>query len=254
MVCWRSGVRVVVCGCWFGTTLLNPPLGGDVPEGIFSFHDRFAEKGRERSARHRHWNFILTVGRQDLGETVRGTGRIELRPVPVRSVHKTGHGLCGGTQSECSRRAARHDSALCRRHRRGRSCSMMSKLLDVPVAPIRRMACSLPSRHAWEDREREALDWQHKGGEQGDPFMPLLFSLAIHNALVEVLRQLWEGNSCSHTSMTCTSFQSQTAPAHFTTRLLTGCTPWQKLARGTLPESALPAWPGWGLMCGASVG
>ena len=36
--------------------------------------------------------------------------------------------------------------------------------------------------------------WQHEGGEQGDPLMPLLFSLAIHDALVEVRRHLrdWE--------------------------------------------------------------
>ena len=34
-------------------------------------------------------------------------------------------------------------------------------------------------------------------------------------------------NSCSHTSMTCKSFQSQTAPAHFTSCCLTDCTPWQ---------------------------
>ena len=34
---------------------------------------------------------------------------------------------------------------------------------------------------------------QHEGGEQGDPLMPLLFSLAIHNALAEVKEQLLDG-------------------------------------------------------------
>ena len=34
---------------------------------------------------------------------------------------------------------------------------------------------------------------QHEGGEQGDPLLPLLFSLAIHNSLAEVKAQLAEG-------------------------------------------------------------
>ena len=139
--------------------------------------------------------------------------------------------------------------------------SMMSKLLDVPglqkLLPFVRKAYSQPSRYAWEDREDERhWIWQHESGEQGDPLMPLLFSLAF----LEVRRHLREGNSCSHTLMMCTSFQSQTAPAHFTTCWLTDCTTWQgsssmkgKLAHGTLPASALPGWPSWGPMCGARV-
>ena len=76
--------------------------------------------------------------------------------------------------------------------------SMMSKLLDVPglqkLLPFVRKAYSQPSRYAWEDREGERhWIWQHEGGEQGDPLMPLLFSLAIHDALVEVRRHLREG-------------------------------------------------------------
>ena len=34
---------------------------------------------------------------------------------------------------------------------------------------------------------------QHEGGEQGDPSMPLLFSLAIHNALAAVKEELEAG-------------------------------------------------------------
>ena len=76
--------------------------------------------------------------------------------------------------------------------------SMMSKLLDVPglqkLVPFVRKAYSQPSRYAWEDREGERhWIWQHEGGEQGDLHMPLLFSLAIHDALVEVRRHLREG-------------------------------------------------------------
>ena len=48
-----------------------------------------------------------------------------------------------------------------------------------------------PSQHIWEDSEgRRHVIEQHEGGEQGDPLMPLLFSLAIHNALVEVQANL----------------------------------------------------------------
>ena len=39
----------------------------------------------------------------------------------------------------------------------------------------------------WKDLDGVQHDvHQHEGGEQGDPLMPLLFSLAIHNALLEV--------------------------------------------------------------------
>ena len=34
---------------------------------------------------------------------------------------------------------------------------------------------------------------QHEGGEQGDSLMPLLFSLANHNALAEFKEQLLDG-------------------------------------------------------------
>ena len=51
-----------------------------------------------------------------------------------------------------------------------------------------------PTRCAWEDEHgtrREVV--QHEGGEQGDPLMPLLTSLAVHNSLCEVKRFLLPG-------------------------------------------------------------
>ena len=75
---------------------------------------------------------------------------------------------------------------------------MMAKLLEVPrlrrLLPFVRKPYSTPSCYTWEDAEGRAHQiWQHEGGEQGDPLMPLLFSLAIHNALEEVRGQMQEG-------------------------------------------------------------
>ena len=69
--------------------------------------------------------------------------------------------------------------------------SMLQKLLDLPrlrrLLPFVRNSYSAPSCYTWEDSEGTAHRIrQHEGSEQGDPLMPLLCSLAIHNALEEV--------------------------------------------------------------------
>ena len=76
--------------------------------------------------------------------------------------------------------------------------SMLQKLLEVPrlrrLLPFVRKSYNAPSCYSWADSEgRVHQIWQHEGGEQGDPLMPLLFSLAIHNALEEVRGQMQEG-------------------------------------------------------------
>ena len=69
--------------------------------------------------------------------------------------------------------------------------AMLSKLREVPglqiLLPFVRQAYSSLSSYSWENEEgqRHTIE-QHEGGEQGDPLMPLLFSLAIHNALKDV--------------------------------------------------------------------
>ena len=69
--------------------------------------------------------------------------------------------------------------------------AMLGKLLEEEnlrcLLPFVRMVYSQPPRYHWEDEDgcRKEI-CQHEGGEQGDPLMPLLFCLAIHNALVEV--------------------------------------------------------------------
>ena len=71
-------------------------------------------------------------------------------------------------------------------------------LFEVPklqqLLPFVRKAYGAPSCYRWDDAEGQQYQiWQHEGGEQGDPLMPLFFSFAMHNALLEVKRQLQDG-------------------------------------------------------------
>ena len=56
------------------------------------------------------------------------------------------------------------------------------------------MFCGTPSKFLWED-ELGVVNHipQGEGGEQGDPLMPLLFSLGQHRALVSVAGELRRG-------------------------------------------------------------
>ena len=62
------------------------------------------------------------------------------------------------------------------------------------ILPFVLMSYGQPSRYAWAD-EDDTRSWinQAEGGEQGDPLMPLLFSLGITGALATVQEQLGEG-------------------------------------------------------------
>ena len=76
--------------------------------------------------------------------------------------------------------------------------SSMMKLRDTPslqgLLPFVRAVCSRPSCYKWRDSSGTCHDiHQHEGGEQGDPLMPLLFSLAIHDALQRVKEGLFPG-------------------------------------------------------------
>ena len=59
----------------------------------------------------------------------------------------------------------------------------------------------------WEDDLWQAHRvTQGEGGEQGDPLMPMLFSLGQHAALEAVAHRLREGErDCWFSSTTCTS-------------------------------------------------
>ena len=75
--------------------------------------------------------------------------------------------------------------------------SMLGKLLEVPLRaliPFVRTAYAQPTSYEWEDQHGSRHQiWQHEGGEQGDPSLPLLFCLAVHNSLTAIQDQLRPG-------------------------------------------------------------
>ena len=62
------------------------------------------------------------------------------------------------------------------------------------MLPFVRLSYATPSRFSWwdDDGERHVVT-QAEGGEQGDPLMPLLFSIGIQGALEEVATMLFPG-------------------------------------------------------------
>ena len=73
--------------------------------------------------------------------------------------------------------------------------AFLKKLLNVPslqgLLPFVRATYADPTSYAWADEAGEVHHIvQAEGGEQGDPLMPLLFSLAIHDPLEEASREL----------------------------------------------------------------
>ena len=76
--------------------------------------------------------------------------------------------------------------------------AMLGRLYAMPTArsllPFVRMSHAQPSSYQWFDESGEArFVIQAEGGEQGDPLMPLLFSIGIQAALEEVATALLPG-------------------------------------------------------------
>ena len=76
--------------------------------------------------------------------------------------------------------------------------AMLGKLASVPKArdalPFVRLSYGGPTEYTWADANgQQHLIRQAEGGEQGDPLMPLLFALGIHDALREVAERLQPG-------------------------------------------------------------
>ena len=76
--------------------------------------------------------------------------------------------------------------------------AMLGRLERMPrasaILPFVRLSYAQPSTYSWFDEEGERkVVTQAEGGEQGDPLMPLLFSIAIQGALEQVARLLKPG-------------------------------------------------------------
>ena len=157
-----------------------------------------AEEGRWRE-RHRHRHHAK-VGCQDLGEAIQ---QVEAACAPFQFALSTragvdcvGHAVRVMTETNPDATLLSIDGVGAYDH--VLRSAMMAKLLEVPglrpLLPFVRSIYSQPSRYVWRDEAGDLHEIrQHEGGEQGDPLMPLLFSLAIHNALLEAKLEMLDG-------------------------------------------------------------
>ena len=66
------------------------------------------------------------------------------------------------------------------------------------ILPFVRLSYAQPSRYSWVDEEgHRRTVTQAEGGEQGDPLMPLFFSIGIQQALEEVAAAMLPGEQLS---------------------------------------------------------
>ena len=72
--------------------------------------------------------------------------------------------------------------------------SMLTRLRSMPgtreILPFVRLSNAQPSEYSWYDESGRRTVRQAEVGEQGDPMVPLLFSIGIQGALEEVSRSL----------------------------------------------------------------
>ena len=124
-----------------------------------------------------------------------------MRSVPVRSINQGRNGLRGhmfraATDSDAAATVLSVDGIGAYDHT-SRS-AMLERLSRMPKAwailPFVRLSYGHPSTCSWWDQngDRRAVS-QAEGGEQGDPLMPLLFSIGIQGALEEVAGTLEAG-------------------------------------------------------------
>ena len=76
--------------------------------------------------------------------------------------------------------------------------SMLKKVQQKPklrqLLPFVKMSYGGPSRYYWRDDQGKRHEIkQGEAGEQGDPLMPALFALGLHDTLVKVKEQMQEG-------------------------------------------------------------
>ena len=139
--------------------------------------------------------------------------------------------------------------------------SILSKLYEIPslcsLLPFFRKTYARASTCWWSDEDGVSHRiGQHEGGEQGDPLMALLFSVAVHNALAEVKEQLLDGEFLfaflDDVHVMAKPDRIRTIYDLFTVKLssMAGICTQGRPARGTKRECALRGWQNWGLLYG----
>ena len=123
--------------------------------------------------------------------------------------------------------------------------------------------CLTPSGHQWFNDDGECRRvTQAEGGEQGDPLMPLLFSLGIEGASEEVAASLsFQVSSCAHFWTMFIWSANQIAPFFCTisTRMpssglqASSCIK-ERPECGTGLTQCRTVWRSWVLMCGRKTG
>ena len=147
----------------------------------------------EDFARDCRWNIVPQVGGEEFGEAVQQGSGTSMRSVPVRPFNEGRHRLRGARDTSSDRRQPHCIGAYDHLFRG----AMLSKLLSEPalhgLLPFVRAMYSEESHYTWRDDSENLHDIvQCEGGEQGDPLMPLLFSLGIHDALSEAKNMMGE--------------------------------------------------------------
>ena len=148
------------------------------------------------NARHRDGHLFSQVGRLTLARQFGKVCTISIRLVNSAGTDCVGHAVRAMTDADPNATILSIDGIGAYDH--VLRSAMMSKLYSVPelrgLLPFVRSTYAHPKSYRWQDAVGVTHQvHQVEGGEQGDPLMPLLFSLAIHDALMAVKAELREG-------------------------------------------------------------
>ena len=199
--CWLRDGGIVVCSLHQLGAVQSAIRSGSSDHGG---QIDCAREARWWSEGHSDRFFRATFGGENSGEAIHQGVRIGMRSIPIRSVHKSrysiGHMVRATTDNDPSLTLLSVDGIGAYDHI-FRS-SMLGRLLEMPRArallPFVRMSYAQPSQYSWVDEEgRHRIINQAEGGEQGDPLMPLLFSIGIQQALEEVAAAMVPGEQLS---------------------------------------------------------
>ena len=158
---------------------------------------------RRWGARHRHRIFNAEVGLVARTLAKQFAQEFEKECAPFQYALSTragtdcvGHMLRAATDRDPSATVFRMDGIGAYDH--VLRAAMLQRLEQMPVArsllPFVRLSYATPSRYSWwDDNGERHVVTQAEGGEQGDPLMPLLFSIGIQGALEKVATMLFTG-------------------------------------------------------------